>query len=42
MAIADVDLDLVARLRSRADTASYPLLDDRRTDLRVRVSPRLA
>jgi 5-aminopentanamidase len=42
MAIADVDLDLVTRLRSRADTASYPLLDDRRTDLRVRVSPGLA
>jgi predicted amidohydrolase len=42
LAVADVDLGLVARLRGRADTASYPLLDDRRIDLRVRVEPDLA
>jgi predicted amidohydrolase len=33
LAVVDVDLSLVDRLRDRADGRTYPLLDDRRPDL---------
>ena len=33
LAISDIDLDWVSRLRDRQDTRSYPLLADRRPDL---------
>jgi predicted amidohydrolase len=33
LAVVDVDLGLVDRLRDRTDERSYPLLQDRRADL---------
>ena len=33
LAVADIDLGLVDRLRDRTDARTYPLLDDRRPDL---------
>ena len=33
LAVADIDLGLVDRLRDRTDARTYPLLDDLRPDL---------